>query len=91
VQRHEREVDPAIADRLEQIGGEMEAGGRRRRRTLLPREHRLITRLINEPFPDVGRRWHLANAPDFLERVGDAVEPHRRGLTMPDFHRNAQR
>ena len=87
---HECEIDSPIADRVEQLWREMQAGGWGGRGTFLPRKYCLVALAISEPLSDVGRRRHLADPPDLAEWVGDAVEPYGRRFVMPDFHRNGQ-
>ena len=68
----------------------MQAGGRRRRRSLLLREHRLVPLGLAQALLDVGRCRHHADAADFGKRI-DPVEAYGRGLTAPLVDRDRQR
>src|SRR5205823_8799505 len=40
--------------------------------------------------PDVGRRRHVADAPDFIEWILDAVQPHGGSFAVSGLYRNRE-
>ena len=78
VQRDEGAVHAARLQVREQLGIEMQAGGRRRHRALLAREHALVARDVAEVgvATDVGRQRHLPVPLEEAERrIGQLHHP----------------
>jgi hypothetical protein len=77
VQGHEVELDAALANRLEQLPIEVQAGGRRGHRARIAREHRLVAGLVAplRRAADVWRQRHRAvRLEQRLERVFAGIE-----------------